>query len=63
VYDPAGTLTGGSRPASGNLLLELQKLNDAKSELKGRKDALKVSLSLFSTHGLTLTIPLPAIAN
>ena len=44
VYDPAGTLTGGSRPASGNLLLELQKLNDAKSELKGRKDALKVSL-------------------
>jgi structural maintenance of chromosome 2 len=34
VYDPAGTLTGGSRPQSTSVLRRLQELNDAREKLE-----------------------------
>lgn len=34
VYDPAGTLSGGSAPQSSGVLLTLQKLNEVSKELE-----------------------------
>ena len=33
VYDPAGTLTGGSSPSGASVLLQLQQYKDAKKQL------------------------------
>ncbi len=41
VYDPSGTLTGGSRPQGEPILTQLQKLNDAKEELAQHKHQLR----------------------
>lgn len=40
VYDPSGTLSGGSAPQSSGVLLTLQKLNDITKELEGQIKAL-----------------------
>jgi structural maintenance of chromosome 2 len=40
VYDPAGTLSGGSSPNSSGVLVTLQKLNELSSELRAREDDL-----------------------
>ena len=40
VYDPAGTLSGGSAPQSSGVLVTLQKLNDLTSELVSQERAL-----------------------
>ena len=40
VYDPSGTLSGGSAPQSSGVLLTLQKLNDINKELDASVDAL-----------------------
>jgi structural maintenance of chromosome 2 len=40
VYDPAGTLSGGSSPNSSGVLVTLQKLNELSSELRAREDEL-----------------------
>ena len=40
VYDPSGTLSGGSSPNSSGVLVTLQKLNGLNKELKTREDAL-----------------------
>jgi structural maintenance of chromosome 2 len=40
VYDPAGTLSGGSAPQSSGVLVTLQKLNDLTSELASQEQAL-----------------------
>lgn len=34
VFDPAGTLSGGSRTTNKSILLQIQELNNAKAELK-----------------------------
>ena len=33
IYDPQGTLTGGSAPANANCLVKLQELREFKSQL------------------------------
>lgn len=40
VYDPAGTLSGGSRNNSGSLLIEIQKYNNATKKLRLLEDEL-----------------------
>lgn len=41
VYDPSGTLSGGSAPNSSGVLVTLQKLNALNKELSAREDALQ----------------------
>lgn len=38
VYDPAGTLSGGSKPQSGGLLVKLQELRGIERQIKAAKD-------------------------
>lgn len=40
VYDPSGTLSGGSAPQSSGVLVTLQKLNELTRELAGQENAL-----------------------
>lgn len=40
VYDPSGTLSGGSAPQSSGVLVTLQKLNSLSRELTAQEDAL-----------------------
>lgn len=40
VYDPSGTLSGGSKPKSGGILIKVQELNALGKELEGRKRVL-----------------------
>lgn len=40
VYDPSGTLSGGSSPNSSGVLVTLQKLNELNAELRAREDEL-----------------------
>lgn len=40
VYDPSGTLSGGSAPQSSGVLVTLQKLNSLIKELTAQEDAL-----------------------
>lgn len=40
VYDPSGTLSGGSKSSSGGVLVKVQKLKKVEEELKIRKAAL-----------------------
>jgi structural maintenance of chromosome 2 len=40
VYDPSGTLSGGSSPNSSGVLITLQKLNEFNVELRAREDEL-----------------------
>ncbi|KAK2759474.1 Structural maintenance of chromosomes protein 2 [Arachnomyces sp. PD_36] len=42
VYDPSGTLSGGSSPNSSGVLVILQKLNDLQKQLQDREHSLKV---------------------
>ena len=45
VYDPSGTITGGSRGNVGSTLVELTKLMEASKELSMKKERLAVVLS------------------
>ncbi|KAL3470624.1 RecF/RecN/SMC [Aspergillus californicus] len=40
VYDPSGTLSGGSAPNSSGMLVTLQKLNEVTREIKSKERAL-----------------------
>lgn len=40
VYDPAGTLSGGSKPQSGGLLVRLQELKKVENELQATKQQM-----------------------
>ncbi|WEW59714.1 Structural maintenance of chromosomes protein 2 [Emydomyces testavorans] len=42
VYDPSGTLSGGSSPNSSGVLIVLQKLNEVMSELNQKERALRI---------------------
>lgn len=48
VYDPSGTLSGGSSPNSSNVLVTLQKLNEISSQLKGQEGELSNLQALMS---------------
>ena len=41
VYDPSGTLSGGSSPSSSGVLVTLQKLNEVSKELENEETALR----------------------
>ncbi|KAI9812845.1 MAG: Structural maintenance of chromosomes protein 2 [Thelocarpon impressellum] len=41
VYDPSGTLSGGSSPNSSGVLVTMQKLNDLTKQLRTEEDALR----------------------
>ena len=41
VYDPSGTLSGGSSPKSSGVLVTLQQLNEIERELETRMEALQ----------------------
>ena len=40
VYDPSGTLSGGSSPNSSGVLVTLQKLNELTREIRGKERIL-----------------------
>lgn len=40
VYDPSGTLSGGSKSTGGGVLVKVQKLKKVETELAARKKAL-----------------------
>ena len=40
VYDPTGTLSGGSAPSSSGLLIKVQELRNVEKEIQSRKTAL-----------------------
>lgn len=40
VYDPHGTLSGGSKPNSAGILIQVQELNQVRSEIKYHKQIL-----------------------
>ena len=40
VYDPSGTLSGGSSPQSSGMLVTLQKLNELTKDLRAQEQAL-----------------------
>ncbi|WVN90046.1 uncharacterized protein L203_105281 [Cryptococcus depauperatus CBS 7841] len=41
VYDPSGTLSGGSSPSSGGVLVKVQELKQVEKEITGRKRAVE----------------------
>lgn len=41
VYDPSGTLSGGSKSSGGGVLVKVQKLKKVEDELKKRKASLE----------------------
>jgi structural maintenance of chromosome 2 len=41
VYDPSGTLSGGSAPSSSGLLVKVQELKEAEAQLEAAKTALR----------------------
>jgi len=41
VYDPSGTLSGGSAPSGSGVLIQVQKLLDAESRLNEARGTLK----------------------
>jgi structural maintenance of chromosome 2 len=48
VYDPAGTLSGGSAPQSSGVLVTLQKLNEVNAELVSQERALSLLQSTMA---------------
>ncbi|KAL8751495.1 MAG: hypothetical protein Q9184_006052 [Pyrenodesmia sp. 2 TL-2023] len=48
VYDPSGTLSGGSSPNSSGILVTLQKLNAITTELSAREDELAALQALIA---------------
>lgn len=51
VYDPSGTLSGGSAPNSSGILIQIQKLNDINRQLESCKTELRELLTLMESEG------------
>jgi structural maintenance of chromosome 2 len=51
VYDPSGTLSGGSSPQSSGILIQLQKLNEITAKLEGCKSELAEILGVMDKEG------------
>lgn len=54
IYDPSGTLSGGSSPNSSQILVTLQKLNELNDRLKAHEDELSNLQALMSKERKTL---------
>lgn len=51
VYDPSGTLSGGSSPSSSGILIQMQKLNEITRQLEECKRELKDLLAVMESEG------------
>jgi len=51
VYDPSGTLSGGSSPSSSGILIQIQKLNEIMRELDGYKEELGGLVATMQREG------------
>ena len=51
VYDPSGTLSGGSSPSSSGILIQMQKLNEITRQLEECKRELKELLAVMESEG------------
>jgi structural maintenance of chromosome 2 len=51
VYDPSGTLSGGSSPSSSGVLIQMQKLNEITRQLEECKRELKELLAVMESEG------------
>ena len=51
VYDPSGTLSGGSSPNSSGILIQMQKLNEITRQLDTCKAELRELLAVMESEG------------
>lgn len=51
VYDPSGTLSGGSSPQSSGILIQIQKLNDITGQLEQCKRELSELTQVMESEG------------
>ena len=51
VYDPSGTMSGGSSPTSSGILIQMQKLNEIIKQLENCKKELRELINLMESEG------------
>jgi len=51
VYDPSGTLSGGSSPSSSGILIHMQKLNEITKKLEACKNELRQLVAVMESEG------------
>jgi structural maintenance of chromosome 2 len=51
VYDPSGTMSGGSSPTSSGILIQMQKLNEITKQLESCKRELRELMDLMDSGG------------
>ena len=51
VYDPSGTLSGGSSPNSSGILIQIQKLNEITRQLDSCKGELREIMAIMESEG------------
>ena len=51
VYDPSGTLSGGSSPSSSGILIQIQKLNEITKQLESCKAELRQLVAVMDSEG------------
>ena len=51
VYDPSGTLSGGSKPQSSGILIQIQKLNEITNLLEAAKTELRQLAAVMESEG------------
>ena len=51
VYDPSGTLSGGSSPNSSGILIQMQKLNEITRQLESCKTELRELIAVMESEG------------
>ena len=51
VYDPSGTLSGGSSPQSSGILIQMQKLNEITRQLDSCKAELRELVAVMDSEG------------
>lgn len=51
VYDPSGTLSGGSCPSSSGILIQIQKLNDINRQLESYKAEMRDLMAVIESEG------------
>jgi structural maintenance of chromosome 2 len=51
VYDPSGTMSGGSRPQSSGILIQLQELNEITRQLDSAKTELRELVAVIESEG------------
>ena len=51
MYDPSGTLSGGSSPQSSGILIQMQKLNEITRQLDSAKTELAGLVAVMESEG------------